>query len=101
MYINARQIRAEQIIKSLHKVRWLLFSDSALLGSGKTCSQLTEGSQAVCALACGFMRVDSESEQIGQIGAFYLTMFSHLVKHIFYLRSVHRGSYFPIPHKLQ
>ena len=70
MYINARKICAEQIIKTLHKGRWWLFSDPALLGSRKTCSQLTKGSQAVCALACGFMRVDSESEQIGQIGAF-------------------------------
>ena len=51
---------AKQIIKSLHKVSWWLFSGPALLGSGKTCSQLIEGYPAVCALVCGFMRVDSE-----------------------------------------
>lgn len=40
-------------------------------------------------------------EQIGQIGALYLAMLFHLIKHILYLRSVDRGSCFYIPHKLQ
>ena len=40
-------------------------------------------------------------EQIGQIGALYLAILFHLIKHILYLRSVDRGSCFYIPHKLQ
>ena len=37
--LNAKKIHAEQIIKSLNKVRLLLFYDPALLRSGKGCFQ--------------------------------------------------------------